>query len=122
MTRVLTAPLDDVMRGGSVRLETDGCAVLLALVDGELHAVDDACHHRGTALSGGLLRDGIVTCPAHLWQYDVRTGRRHDTDGEPLATYPVEIVGDCVEVTVPDVSRPPTLRETLLAHAREGRS
>ena len=101
-----------------MRLETDGCAVLLALVDGELHAVDDACRHRGTALSGGLLRDGIVTCPAHLWQYDVRTGRRHDTEGEALTTYPVDIVGDTVEVTVPDATRPPTLREILLAHAR----
>ena len=119
MTRALTAPLESVLERGSLRLETEGCAVLLALVDGELHAVDDACHHRGTALSGGLLRDGIVTCPAHLWQYDVRTGRRHDTEGEPLTTYPVDIVGDTIEVTVPDATRPPTLRETLLAHARE---
>jgi nitrite reductase (NADH) small subunit len=121
VTRTLTAPLEAVVERGSLRLEAEGCAVLVALVDGELHAVDDACHHRGTALSGGLLRDGIVTCPAHLWQYDVRTGRRHDTEGEALATYPVDIVGDTVEVTVPNPTRPPTLRETLLAHAREGR-
>jgi nitrite reductase/ring-hydroxylating ferredoxin subunit len=117
VSRTLSAPLDDVLERGSVRLETDGCAVLLALVDGELRAVDDACRHRGTALSGGLLRDGVVTCPAHLWQYDVRTGRRHDTEGEALPTYPVDIVGDTVEVTVPDATRPPTLREILLAHA-----
>ena len=121
MTRTLTAPLESVVERGSLRLETEGCAVLVALVDGELHAVDDACRHRGTALSGGLLRGGVVTCPAHLWQYDVRSGRRHDTEGEALATYPVDIVGDTVEVTVPDLTRPPTLRETLLAHAREGR-
>ena len=121
MTRVLTARLDDVLGHGRARLETDGCAVLLALVDGELYAVDDACHHRGTALSGGLLRDGVVTCPAHFWQYDVRTGERHDTEGDALTSYPVEVVGDTVEVTVPDATRAPTLRETLLAHAREGR-
>ena len=119
MTRTLTAPLESVVEHGSLRLETEGCAVLVTLVDGELNAVDDACRHKGTALSGGLLRDGVVTCPAHLWQYDVRTGRRHDTEGEPLATYPVDIVGDTVEVTVPDATRPPTLRETLLAHARD---
>jgi toluene monooxygenase system ferredoxin subunit len=117
MTRTLSVPLDDVREHGHVRLEAAGCPVLLALVDGELHAVDDVCHHRGTALSGGLLRDGIVTCPAHLWQYDVRTGRRHDTEGDALATYPVDVVGDRVEVTVPDEQRTPTLREILLAHA-----
>jgi nitrite reductase/ring-hydroxylating ferredoxin subunit len=118
VTRTLTASLDEVRTRGSVRLETGGCAVLLAIVDGDLHAADDACRHRGTALSGGLLRAGIVTCPAHLWQYDVRTGARHDTDGEALTTYPVVITGDTVEVTVPDDISPPTLREVLLAHAR----
>jgi hypothetical protein len=107
VTRTLTASLDEVRTRGSVRLETGGCAVLLAIVDGDLHAADDACRHRGTALSGGLLRAGIVTCPAHLWQYD-----------EALTTYPVVITGDTVEVTVPDDISPPTLREVLLAHAR----
>ena len=119
MTRTLRVPLDDVVHGRAVRLETEGCAVLLAMVEGELPAVDAACRHRGTALSGGLLRDGVVTCPAHLWQYDVRTGRRHDTDGEALATYPAQVVGDTVEVTVPDLTSPPTLREILLAHAHQ---
>lgn len=119
MTRTLAADLDVLQAVGRLRLEAEGCAVLVALVDGEVHAVEDACRHRGTALSGGLLRDGIVTCPAHLWQYDVRTGRRHDTVGESLPTYPVELVGGTVEVTVPDAVAAPTLREILLAHARE---
>jgi len=119
VTRTLTVSFGDVLARGSARVEIEGCAVLLALVDGELHAVDDACRHRGTALSGGLLRDGIVTCPAHLWQYDVRTGRRHDTDGEELTTYPVQVVGDTIAVTVPDLTRAPTMREILLAHARD---
>jgi nitrite reductase/ring-hydroxylating ferredoxin subunit len=119
VTRTLRADLGVLRAEGRLRVEAPGCAVLLALVDGEVHAVADACRHRGTALSGGLLRDGIVTCPAHLWQYDVRTGRRHDTVGEPLPTYPVELVGGTVEVTVPDEVTPPTLREILLAHARE---
>ncbi len=117
MTRTLTVDLDLLRAAGRLRLEAQGCAVLLALVDGEVHAVEDACRHRGTALSGGLLRDGIVTCPAHLWQYDVRTGHRHDTHGEPLPTYPVALVDGTVEVTIPDPVREPTLREILLAHA-----
>ena len=119
MTRTLTADLGLLGAAGRLRLEAEGCAVLLALVDGEVHAVDDACRHRGTSLSGGLLRDGVVTCPAHLWRYDVRTGRRHDTEGEPLATYPVAVVDGTVEVTVPDEARRPTMREILLAHARQ---
>ena len=121
MSRTLRVSQDEVPEGRAVRLEGEDCAVLVALVDGELHAVDDACRHRGTALSGGLLRDGVVTCPAHLWQYDVRTGRRHDTAGDGLATYPVSVVDGDVEVTVPDLVRAPSLREVLLAHAHEPR-
>ena len=121
MSRTLRVSQDEVPEGRAVRLEGEDCAVLVALVDGELHAVDDACRHRGTALSGGLLRDGVVTCPAHLWQYDVRTGRRHDTDGDGLATYPVAVADGTVEVTVPDLVRAPSLREVLLAHAHEPR-
>jgi len=118
----LRISMDEVPQDRAVHLKGEGCAVLLARVDGALHAVDDACRHRGTALSGGLLRDGVVTCPAHLWQYDVRTGRRHDTDGERLATYPVTVVDGTVEVTVPDLVPAPSLREILLAHAHELRS
>jgi len=121
VSRTLRVSQHEVSEGHAVRLEGEGCAVLVALVGGELHAVDDACRHRGTALSGGLLRDGVVTCPAHLWQYDVRTGRRHDTDGDGLATYPVAVADGTVEVTVPDLLRAPSLREVLLAHAHEPR-
>ncbi len=36
-------------------------------------AFKDRCIHRGTALSGGKVKDGKITCPYHGWSYD-RTG------------------------------------------------
>ena len=30
------------------------------------------------------MRDCVVTCPGHFWRYDLRTGARADTVGEPL--------------------------------------
>ncbi|MBI1376483.1 MAG: Rieske 2Fe-2S domain-containing protein [Frankiales bacterium] len=103
---------------GRLRVEVGGCAVLLALVDGVPHAVADGCPHRGTSLADGVVRDGVVTCPAHLWQFDLRSGARHDTRGEGLARYEVSVVGDELEVTVPDGPPARSLREVLLAHAR----
>ena len=122
MTATRSVSLESLRVTGHARLEAPGCSALVTLVDGEVHAVDDACRHRGTALSGGLLRDGIVTCPAHLWQYDVRTGDRHDSPGAGLTTYAVRVVSDEVEVTFPDPVPVPSLRETLLAHARAEQS
>ena len=37
-------------------------------------AVADTCVHRGTALSGGRVTDGCISCPYHAWQFD-STGR-----------------------------------------------
>lgn len=36
-------------------------------------AFKDLCIHRGAALSGGSVKDGVITCPYHGWSYD-RTG------------------------------------------------
>lgn len=38
--------------------------------DGSIAALLDQCLHRGTALSGGHLRDDCVICPYHGWRYD----------------------------------------------------
>lgn len=37
-------------------------------------ALRDRCAHRGVALSTGCMRDGLLMCPYHGWQYD-RSGR-----------------------------------------------
>lgn len=121
MTQTVTVGLADLERLGRVRVEAAACPVLVALVEGSPYAVQDACRHRQASLVTGVIRDGVVTCPSHLFQYDLRTGARHDTEGEPLPSYPARIVGGVVEVDVPDAVRAPSLREVLLAHAREGR-
>ena len=121
MTQTVTVDLTDLERLGRVRVETPGCPVLVALVEGTPYAVQDSCRHRQASLATGVIRDGIVTCPSHLFQYDLRTGARHDTDGEPLPAYPARIADGVVEVDVPDPVRAPSLREILLAAAQEGR-
>lgn len=45
-------------------------------VDGELFACSDVCPHQGAALSQGELEAGIITCPRHGSQFDVRNGSR----------------------------------------------
>jgi len=121
VTTTHTVSVAELREQGHARVATDTCAALVTWVDGAAYAVADSCLHRGTSLAGGLNRDGVVTCPAHLWQYDVRTGARHDTTGEPLATYPVTITADTVEITLPTAVPTPSLRQILQSHARERR-
>ena len=119
MTQTISVGLAELEQAGRLRVETPACPVLVALVEGTPYAVQDACRHRQASLATGVIRDGVVTCPSHFFQYDLRTGARHDNEGEPLPAYPARVVGDRVEVDVPDAAPAPSLREVLLAHARE---
>ncbi|MCA0329553.1 MAG: Rieske 2Fe-2S domain-containing protein [Actinobacteria bacterium] len=121
MAQVVRVRLEELEQRGRMRVETPSCPVLVALVEGRPYAVEDACRHRQASLLTGVVRDGVVTCPSHFWQYDLRTGSRVDTLGEPLPAYPVTVVGDEIEIEVPDPAPVLTMREILLAHAREGR-
>ncbi|MEZ4665023.1 MAG: aromatic ring-hydroxylating dioxygenase subunit alpha [Caldilineaceae bacterium] len=44
--------------------------VLWRTADGQVHAMQDLCIHRGTALSLGWLADDCIVCPYHGWRYD----------------------------------------------------
>lgn len=51
-----------------------GTKVNVASIDGQLHAFDDTCTHRGCSLATGTLDGTTVTCPCHGSQFDVTTG------------------------------------------------
>jgi nitrite reductase/ring-hydroxylating ferredoxin subunit len=118
MTEV-RVPLDDLVHRGRLTAHVDDVRVLIALIDGQVVAYEDACGHRGNSLAEGVLRDCIVTCPAHLWRYDLRTGERHDSPGSRLMSFPLEIIGDDIIVNVPPPAPTLSIREALLAAARE---
>ncbi len=70
-------------------------------VDGELYAVRDVCPHAGTLMSDGCLEGGVITCPLHGSQFDVRTGERlRGPSDVPIRTYRVLREGDDVLVEV----------------------
>ena len=112
----------DELEDGPRRFEGEGPAVLVALVDGQPHAMVDSCLHRGLSLVEGRCADGFITCPEHWWRYDLRDGSLQGTPGRALQTFPCRVVDGVVEVDVPVSARPLSLREQLLAHARSGRS
>lgn len=111
---VTVCEVDDVPEGGCLPV-ADG-RVLLARVDGRLVAWRNRCLHRGTPLDGGLVRDGVITCPMHFWRYDLVSGRNL-TSGASLD--PVDVESNDGHVAVVPPTDPSTdLRAMLLEHAR----
>ena len=66
--------------------------ICVANVDGEIHAMENTCLHRGGPLGQGVIESGKVICPWHGWAWDPKTGQAQAPDAK-VAVYPVKIEG-----------------------------
>lgn len=73
-------------------------ALTLACLDGQLSAIDDRCPHFGASLSDGQIEGGVVVCPWHGREYDLRTGQCVRGSSENINAYPVEVRADGIFV------------------------
>ena len=69
------APQSDIKEGQPTAVEVGEDTVLLARVDGRIHACAGKCTHYGGPLADGLLRGAVITCPWHNARFDVTSGR-----------------------------------------------
>jgi len=104
------ARAEDVPSGRGLRVEIGSLEIGLFRVGDEIFAMENACPHAGLPLSEGSLEGCVVTCTAHGWSFDVRSGfTPGDDDGFPIPCFPVRIDGGEVHV---DVENPTNLRRT----------
>lgn len=100
MTGAVVARVADVPAGKMIGAVVDGQKILLANVDGQIHAMRSVCNHMGGALEKGALNGRVVTCPLHGSEWDVTTGKlvhfRRPLPPEPI--FKVVISGDEVLV------------------------
>lgn len=94
--------LDDVWEGEMAGFRTaNGTEVLLAvLAGGEVRAVQSRCPHQDFSLLQARLEDHKLTCRAHLWSFDLRTGKGINPADCALAVYPTRVEGDDVFIDV----------------------
>lgn len=72
---VKVASAKALVAGKMVGAEAGAKQILVANVDGKYYAIGDKCTHRGCKLSGGTLKEnGVVECPCHGSNFDVKTG------------------------------------------------
>jgi len=92
--------LDDIWAGEMRAVRLGAVDVLLCNLDGMLVAYQDRCPHLANPLSAGVLSDGILTCAAHEWEFDARTGRGVNPASACLRRYPVKLDGTEIFVSV----------------------
>lgn len=78
-----------------------GRSILLCHSDGRIFAIENLCSHAQQPLECGRMRRGWIACPTHGARFDLETG---EALGPPatlsIATFPVRIAGDSIEIAV----------------------
>lgn len=72
---VKVAQLDDLSPGEMMVVEVGDDRILLANVDGNVHAIDDTCSHAYASLSEGDMSGQEVECPLHGAAFDLVSGQ-----------------------------------------------
>ena len=97
---VKAASLSEVGPGSCKAVEVAGKTIALFNVDGTVYALDNTCLHQGGPLGEGMLEGDVVTCPWHMWEYNVRSGEKVDRPSLKVATYEVRVEGNEIQIAV----------------------
>jgi nitrite reductase (NADH) small subunit len=94
------AALNAVPVGSGITVHAAGRNVALFNLDGEIHALNGICPHKGGPLGEGFCENGRVYCPLHGWQFDIRTGDCIDRPDKPAERLAVRVSGEMIEVAL----------------------
>ncbi|HVU72823.1 MAG TPA: Rieske 2Fe-2S domain-containing protein [Mycobacteriales bacterium] len=95
---VPAATLDELWEGEILGVAVNGVEVVLCNVEGTVVAYEDRCPHLANPLSAGVLEGGVLTCAAHEWSFDARTGDGVNPSVSCLRRFPVRIEDDRILV------------------------
>ena len=91
--------LEDLWEGDMETFEVNGRSVLLVYPEGgTLYAVQGMCPHQQIPLDEGTLEGSTLTCRAHLWKFDVTTGKGINPEKCRRTVFPLRIEGQEVLV------------------------
>jgi nitrite reductase/ring-hydroxylating ferredoxin subunit len=79
--------------GGLLGIEANGNKIVLAMVEGQVYAIDSVCSHKGGPLDEGSLNGHNLKCPWHYAVFDVRDGKVSDRTvwATNQRSYPVKV-------------------------------
>ena len=83
----------------------DGRVAAIFAEGDRIFAVDNRCPHMGFPLTKGTLKNGILTCHWHSWQFDASCGGCFTQGGSAVASYRTEVRGGDVWVELPAAGR-----------------
>ena len=93
------AALVDIPADFGLAVKAGSRGLALFKEEDDVYAVEDFCPHQGGLLSGGLIREGIVTCPLHAWQFRLTDGCNVDS-GPGVQIFPTRVENGRVHICI----------------------
>lgn len=81
-------------------LEVKGKSLILLRTETEFLVAEGICPHQGAPLCEGTLEGQVVTCPAHNWRFDLKTGESPVVPDAFIYTYNTKIDNDWVYLRI----------------------
>jgi nitrite reductase/ring-hydroxylating ferredoxin subunit len=100
LVEVRVASVDDLPKSGGLRVEANGKQIAVFRHQGQFWAIEDECPHKGGSLHEGAVQEGVVSCPWHQWQFDIRTGISPVNPLSKVRTYSTRVQGTDLLVTI----------------------
>ncbi len=101
-------------------IKVDGLSIGVFHHEGGWYALRNSCQHRGGPVATGELKDGILTCPLHGYEYRVTDGTLLSDPSAHLEMYPVEVRQGEVHLKIPVVRRDAIQVSIIEPAAKEG--
>lgn len=90
--------MSDLSEGAVHEIKIKGRSVLLAKRGDQVSCLDNSCAHLGMPLEMGEIRDGVITCTYHGFQYLLETGECLTAPAVQLKVHAVRVTGNRVQV------------------------
>jgi len=101
VSEIIAGRVADIEPGRPLRVSAGARQIAVVVAEGRCYAIDNECPHKGGPLAAGKVKGTVITCPWHLFRFDLRTGASVTNPRMAARTYPVRVENDLVIVTVP---------------------
>ena len=114
------ADVKDLPSGACISAEVHGEKIAIYNVDGDIFAINSTCPHEGGPLERGRLDGYSVTCPWHLWTFDIRTGQWDADPSVCIQRYQVQVKEEKVFIDLTEAHKSALKWEQILTAIDSG--
>lgn len=97
---IFAANFDELPENELIVREVGGQSVILARLENNVVCYQNACAHLGMPLDMSELKDGVLTCSYHAFEYLIKSGECLTVPEVQLQTHAVRVIDNKVEVSL----------------------